>query len=212
MTSTRTTTSPASSGVAAVQAMITADPHTLILDVRTPGEFDAARIPDAVNLPVDQLPAHAAIVAAADRRVVLVCQSGPRAVRAAGLLDTAQTRDVVVLDGGMNAWIAAGAPVDHGTRARWTLERQVRLVAGGIVASSVLGSRWYPPLRYVAGGVGAGLVVTALTDTCAMGSLLAKLPHNRGNSADVNAALAAIHRSGRSAPRRISAHASQHLD
>jgi hypothetical protein len=38
----------------------------------------------------------------------------------------------------MNAWVAADAPVRRSPGAVWSLERQVRLVAGGIVASSVL--------------------------------------------------------------------------
>ncbi len=188
-------TIPSRSGVAAVQAMLGAKSGPLIIDVRTPGEFGVARIHGAVNLPVDQLADHAAAVATADHRLVLVCQSGSRAVRAAASLSQAGAREVVVLDGGMNAWIAAGAPVEQPASTRWTLERQVRLVAGGIVASSVLASIRYPRLRFIAGGIGAGLVTAAVTDTCAMGSLLAKLPHNRSGAADVAAALAAIRRS-----------------
>lgn len=49
-----------------------------------------------------------------------------------------------------------------------------------VVASTVL-----PPLRYLAGAVGAGLVFTALTNTCAMGNVLSKLPYNRGGSCDI---------------------------
>jgi hypothetical protein len=62
--------------------------------------------------------------------------------------------------------------------APWALERQVRLVAGGIVASAVAASVVWPPARFVAGAVGAGLVIAALTDTCAMGAALARLPYN----------------------------------
>jgi hypothetical protein len=34
--------------------------------------------------------------------------------------------------------------------------------------------------------VGAGLTFAALTNTCAMGMMLAKLPYNRGASCDLN--------------------------
>jgi len=54
----------------------------------------------------------------------------------------------------------------------------VRLVAGSIVAVSVAASVVWPPAAYVAGVMGAGLAVAALTDTCAMGMALAKLPYN----------------------------------
>ena len=38
------------------------------------------------------------------------------------------------------------------------------------------------PSALLAGAVGVGLVVAAVTDTCAMGSLLARLPFNRRRS------------------------------
>ena len=63
------------------------------------------------------------------------------------------------------------APVNRG-RHRWDLERQVRLVAVSVVVVSVLGALVVPGLQWVA----------ALTNTCAMGMLLAKLPYNRGNA------------------------------
>lgn len=47
------------------------------------------------------------------------------------------------------------------------------------LATSVAASTIWPPARLVAGAVGAGLVVAAATNTCAMGMALAKLPHNR---------------------------------
>lgn len=37
-----------------------------------------------------------------------------------------------------------------------------------------------PKAALLAGGVGAGLTLSALTDTCTMGRMLAALPHNRG--------------------------------
>ncbi|MFP5369611.1 MAG: sulfurtransferase, partial [Actinomycetes bacterium] len=37
-----------------------------------------------------------------------------------------------------------------------------------------------PKAALLAGGVGAGLTLSALTDTCTMGRILAALPHNRG--------------------------------
>ena len=34
-------------------------------------------------------------------------------------------------------------------------------------------------MRLLAAGIGAGLTISALTDTCAMGRMLAALPYNR---------------------------------
>ncbi|UBU18298.1 rhodanese-like domain-containing protein [Nonomuraea gerenzanensis] len=174
---------------ASARSLIAANPDVLVVDVRTPAEFGTAHIDGAVNLPLDQVDAHLRrIVTDAGGLLLLICQSGNRAERARAALSDAGLSDVAVLDGGMNAWIASGAPVNRG-RARWPLERQVRLVAGGLVLAAVVASLWIPVALAVAGLVGAGLTFAALTDTCAMGLLLARLPYNRAGGVDVEAAL-----------------------
>ena len=96
-----------------------------------------------------------------------------------------------VLDGGIVAWESGGHDVVRGKEA-WALERQVRLVAGSIVLAGIVGSLRWPKLRFVSGGVGAGLTFAALTDTCAMGMALSKLPYNRSRSCDVDQVVAAL--------------------
>jgi rhodanese-related sulfurtransferase len=159
-------------------------PDVRVIDVRTPGEFAVRHIPGSYNVPLPDLPGHRSELAAVVGSVVLVCQSGRRSVEAESRLEDAHLDDVHVLAGGLHAWEAAGLPVastdSHGTR--WTLERQVRLAAGGIVAVATAISVVYPPVRFLAGLVGAGLVGAAVTDSCAMGSLLARLPYNRASS------------------------------
>ncbi len=63
------------------------------------------------------------------RQVVLVCQSGTRATQAQQRLAGAGVEHLHVLDGGVAAYRSAGGEVVE-VRARWPLERQVRLVAG----------------------------------------------------------------------------------
>ncbi|MEU6431762.1 rhodanese-like domain-containing protein [Microbispora sp. NPDC046973] len=185
--------------IATARALIAANPDVLVVDVRTPAEFETAHISGAVNLPLDQVDVHLRrIVADAGGTLLLVCQSGGRAAQARRKLYDAGLPGTVVLTGGMNAWIASGAPVVRG-RQRWSLERQVRLVAGGIVLASIVADLWLPGTRFAGAFVGAGLVVAGLTDTCAMGMLLARLPYNRGGGSDVDTALACIRRPGRSA-------------
>lgn len=158
-----------------------------VLDVRSPAEFETVHIPGAYNVPLDTLGEHAGeIQRHVEETVVLVCRSGMRASQAEQRLAAAGMGNVRVLEGGMMAWESAGGRVNRG-RARWDLERQVRLVAGSIVLAAVVASIWAPALRFVAGAVGLGLTVAALTNTCAMGMLLSKLPYNRGASCDVNA-------------------------
>ena len=180
---------PRSVDVVEVQTRLRERPETVILDVRSPGEFGTSSIAGSTNLPVDRLASVSHAVGATTTPIVVVCQSGARATRAATILDDGGATDVTVLRGGMTAWTEAGAPVEHTGPAAWALERQVRLVAGGIVASSIAGSIRFPRLRYIAGAVGLGLVTAAVTDTCAMGALLARLPHNRRSGVDVEAAV-----------------------
>jgi rhodanese-related sulfurtransferase len=157
-----------------------------LLDVRSPAEFEGVHIPGAYNVPLDTLGEHAAeIQRHVDETVVLVCRSGMRASQALQRLAAAGMENVHVLDGGMIAWQQAGLPSKRG-QARWDIERQVRLVAGGIVLAFVAASIWVPALRFVAGAVGLGLAVAALSNTCLMGSLLSKLPYNRDASCDVD--------------------------
>ncbi|RIV39730.1 rhodanese-like domain-containing protein [Micromonospora radicis] len=181
------------------RALIANNPDTLIVDVRTPGEFETAHVPGSINLPLDQVDTHLGrIVEDAGGRMLLMCQSGGRATQACTRLAAAGLTGATVINGGMNAWIAAGGPVERG-RQRWGLERQVRLVAGGIVLLSIVISSWLPEARFVAGFIGAGLTFAALTNTCAMGMLLARLPYNRGSGGDVDAALARLNAPGRRA-------------
>ncbi|WP_241385721.1 rhodanese-like domain-containing protein [Rhodococcus sp. CH91] len=155
-----------------------------IIDVRTPGEFESVHIPGAYNVPLDLLREHRdEFCAHFDENVVLVCRSGQRAGQAEETLRAAGLFNVHILDGGMLAWEAAGLPVNRGAE-RWDLERQVRLVAGSLVLGSILGSIAVPKLKWLAAGIGGGLTFAALSDTCAMGMLLSKLPYNRGASCD----------------------------
>ncbi len=193
MSTTTTATVPATVDAASLRAELVGNPRTLLVDVRTPGEYQTAFIDGSVNLPLDQVDSHLRrIVRDAGGQLVLICQTGARAATAANKLTRAGLSDVVVLDGGLNAWVAAGAPVRRSEQTRWALERQVRLVAGGIVASSIAGSVWAPRLRFLAGGVGAGLVFAAVTNTCAMGNVLMKLPYNRSSEADVEKMIARL--------------------
>ncbi len=79
----------------------------------------------------------------------------------------------------MAAFRSAGGEIVEG-RARWSLERQVRLVAGSLVLGSLIASLRTPKAGLLAGGVGAGLTLSALTDTCTMGRVLSALHYNRG--------------------------------
>ena len=163
-----------------------------VLDVRTPGEFKTVHMPGAYNVPLDLLREHRdEILAHLAQDVVLVCRSGQRAAQAEETLRRAGLSNVHILEGGITAWEAKGFAVNRGAE-RWDLERQVRLVAGLIVAVSILVSVVVPGAEWVAFAIGAGLSFAALTNTCAMGMLLARLPYNRGATCDLRTVVAQL--------------------
>lgn len=158
-----------------------------VVDVRTPTEHAAAHIRGSYNVPLDELPEHAAEIRHLTTPLVLVCQSGSRARRAESVLAGAGVPRLHVLEGGVQAWRAAGLPVVEG-RGPISLERQVRIAAGSLAAAGGLLALFVNPLfAAVPAFIGSGLVFAGVTDTCGMGMLLARLPYNRTATCDVEA-------------------------
>ncbi|MEV7584493.1 rhodanese-like domain-containing protein [Streptomyces erythrochromogenes] len=177
---------------AALQHLLANGDAPRLLDVRTPGEFRTSHIPGAHNVPLSILREHVADLRThLDGGVVLVCRSGSRAAQAQEALAGAGLADLSVLDGGMLAWEAAGAPVERG-EARWDLERQVRLVAGSVVLATGVAGLFLPGVHLIGTAIGAGLTFAALSNTCAMGMLLSRLPYNRGSRTDVRTVIASL--------------------
>jgi rhodanese-related sulfurtransferase len=162
------------------------NPAIRFLDVRTPAEYETLHIEGAYNVPLDRLGEHAAELCSnlADP-VILVCQTGGRAKKADTTLRQAGMNNLHLLEGGVNAWVSSDLPVVRGAK-RVSLERQVRMVAGAMVAvSAVLALLVNPWFALVPAFVGSGLLFSGATDTCTMGMVLAKLPYNRPATCDV---------------------------
>ncbi|MEU4492756.1 rhodanese-like domain-containing protein [Streptomyces sp. NPDC023998] len=171
-----------------------------VIDIRTPGEYASGHLPGALNIPLDQIRrALPEIRHAADRGdVLVVCASGARSENACNLL-AEQGIPAANLVGGTSAWAAEGHDLHHPaaceTRARWSMERQVRFTAGAVVLLGLLlGLLVHPAFQILSAGVAGGLVFSALTDTCGMAVMLGKLPHNRARPADLAATLATLRR------------------
>ncbi|MGW1195771.1 rhodanese-like domain-containing protein [Streptomyces sp. NPDC002536] len=166
-----------------------------VVDVRTPGEYASGHLPGAHNVPLDCLDqALPALNSAAGRGdLLLVCASGNRSAQACEQL-SAHGITAATLTGGTTAWSQQGHGLDHPevTGAVWTMERQVRFAAGSLVLAGLLAARRLPVLRLLSAGVAGGLIVSAVTDTCGMARVLARLPHNRPGSAELGATLATL--------------------
>ena len=188
------TIAPASPFLTPHQAaeVLATSPDARLLDVRMPGEYETAHIAGAYNVPLDTLAEHAAEIRTVSEPIILVCQSGQRARRAEEALREAGMANLHVLDSGMNGWISANYPVVQGPR-RMSLERQVRILAGTLVAAgAVLGLLVSPWFALLPALVGSGLVFSGITDTCGMAFLLGRLPHNRAPGCDVSAMVRAL--------------------
>jgi rhodanese-related sulfurtransferase len=89
------------------------DGAPLLLDVRTPEEFASGHVPGAVNIPYDEVGQRSAELAAhRDQEVVVYCEKGGRAAKAAQALADAGFRSIRHLEGDMSGWRAADLPVE----------------------------------------------------------------------------------------------------
>ncbi len=83
----------------------------ILLDVRDASEFAGAlgHIPDALNIPLNELEQHLdQLRATADRKITVVCRTDKRSAVARTTLRAANFDDVTVLRGGMERWAALG--------------------------------------------------------------------------------------------------------
>ncbi|ASR33725.1 sulfurtransferase [Prauserella marina] len=85
----------------------------VLLDVREPDEWAAGHAPEAVHIPLGDLPARVAELAELpdDKPVYVVCRSGGRSARAAAWLNAAGVVDAVNVAGGMKSWLTEGRSI-----------------------------------------------------------------------------------------------------
>lgn len=163
-----------------LKTLLDADSPITVLDVRTPGEFEAVHIPGSYNIPLNLLPEHAdEVKKKLAQKIILVCQSGGRAAQAQQCLLEIDIESGSVLAGGIAAYENSGGKVIRGVQ-RWAMDRQMRMTAGSIVLLSMAGAKFInPKLGYIAAGIGGGLVFSALRNSCPMISALALMPWNK---------------------------------
>jgi len=159
----------------------TGTPRPLLLDVRTPAEFTEINVPGSVSMQLHALePAKVRALLAGKSACYIFCRYGGRATQAAEKLEAAGLEHLFVVEGGVEAWSAAGLPVNRGP-ATMSLERQVRLAAGFLVLLGAgLGFFFNPAWLALSAFVGGGLMFSGFTNTCGMGMVLARMPWNNG--------------------------------
>jgi rhodanese-related sulfurtransferase len=86
----------------------------LIVDVRTPDEFASGHVPGAINVPHDQVQSRMAeLTPHREQEVVLYCERGGRASKAADLLAQEGFETVFHLSGDMSQWREEGLPIER---------------------------------------------------------------------------------------------------
>jgi len=156
-----------------------------ILDVRTPGEYAAAHVPNAKLIPLDELDAAAYCRERGndDSPVYVLCHAGGRAKRAIAKLQSAGAQGCVLVEGGTQAWIDAGLPLVRGESRVIPLMRQVQIVVGFIsAAGAVLALLVNPLYALIPLVIGCGLLFAGLTGICGLALLLAKMPWNKSST------------------------------
>lgn len=159
-----------------------------LVDVRTPAEFREMHLDFAQNVPLDRLDPEAVVkqFGSPDSTIYFICKAGSRGQMACQKLIQSGYENVANVEGGTQACLNSELNIIHGKKTI-SLERQVRIAAGSLVVlGTVLGFLAHPLLFGLAGFVGAGLVFAGVTDTCAMGMLMAKMPWNQVKTCSTN--------------------------
>ena len=98
--------------------------RALVIDVRSPREWEAGHIAGVPNIPLGHLAERTRDIPR-DSSIIVHCQSGARSSIAVSVLEANGFASVANLTGGIAAWIAAGNPVERGDGSGAGAERRV---------------------------------------------------------------------------------------
>lgn len=157
--------------------------EAVLVDVREPAEYAAENIQGAKLIPLGNI-SKSALPACADKKLVIHCRKGGRGGSACQkLLSEDPALDIYNLEGGIEAWRAAGLMVASSGKFFLPLDRQVQLVIGLVlIVGSVLGYLFSPAWFLLTGLIGAGLTMAGATGFCGLALLMAKMPWNQNSN------------------------------
>jgi rhodanese-related sulfurtransferase len=154
--------------------------EAVLIDVRETDEHAREHIIGARLAPLSAIDTHD-FDRDHDKVAVFHCKSGRRTEANATRLLARGFREAFYLDGGIDAWRAAGFPVHANKRAPIEIMRQVQIAAGALILLGVgLGALVHPAFFALSAFVGAGLFFAGATGWCGMALLLRAAPWNRG--------------------------------
>jgi len=158
-----------------------------LIDVRNFDEFERVHVRGARCVPLEQV-LKSATDWPHDDELVLICHSGQRAREAGRKLHAVGFTRLAVVDGGTQACVSHGLPVERSTN-RLPLQRQV-LIGTGIVLliGLALGTMLHPVFTLITWLTSAMVIVAGLTGFCPMARMLAAASWNRAPAVSNGAA------------------------
>ena len=153
----------------------------VLIDIRETDEHAREHILGARLAPLSAIDSHD-FDADHAKAAVFHCKSGMRTQANAARLLARGFREAFYLDGGIEAWKAAGYGVHTNAEAPLEIMRQVQIAAGlPILTGVVLGWLAHPAFYALSAFVGAGLTFAGATGWCGMALLLRAMPWNRAS-------------------------------
>jgi len=84
--------------------------HGIFVDIRSADQFKNGSVPQARNIPGDELEAKAGTLPK-NKPIILVCDTGTRTAAAAGTLRKLGFEQVFSMQGGLRSWTQEGLPL-----------------------------------------------------------------------------------------------------
>ncbi|QQR79565.1 MAG: rhodanese-like domain-containing protein [Deltaproteobacteria bacterium] len=146
--------------------------QAVIVDVRDKDEVSIKEVSGALNIPLSKLSEHIHELPK-DKEILFLCQSGRRSSQACEQV-LEHIPGARSIEGGLAAWEKSGGTVLLKSR-NIPIMRQVQIAAGSLI----LVGFFIKPLWLLVPLVGAGLTFAGLSGTCAMATILSKMPWNK---------------------------------
>lgn len=155
--------------------------QAVLVDVREPAEYAAENIQGATLMPLSRV-SKLALPDYTGKKLVLHCRKGGRGGSACEkLLAEDPNLDIYNLEGGIEAWRAAGLTLVTSNKSFLPLDRQVQLIIGLLLITTSLIGYFLtaPAFLLITGLIGIGLTIAGTTGFCGLAMLVAKMPWNQ---------------------------------
>ncbi|MFT3988137.1 rhodanese family protein [Aestuariivirga sp.] len=139
------------------------DQGAMLIDIRERDEHAHERIPGASSVPLSTL-GETTLTGREGQVMIFHCKSGNRTRVNEDRLSQGTSCAAFILDGGLEAWRAAGLPISKDHSRPLEMNRQVQIAAGSLVVlGAALGFFVNPGFYALSAAIGAGLVFMGVT-------------------------------------------------